>query len=71
MISVENFNNTLKAKSMENVMEGVNGQLQIKYQKIATEYSKVRNVQYIIYIIWFLKIYVLRDVFIFNTIICL
>lgn len=56
---------------MENVMEGVNGQLQIRYQKIATEYSKVRNIQYIIYIIWFLKIYVLRDVFIFNTIICL
>ncbi|KAK9301232.1 hypothetical protein QLX08_006315 [Tetragonisca angustula] len=27
---------------MENVMEGVNGQLQMKYQKIATEYSKIR-----------------------------
>ncbi|XP_033315708.1 spindle pole body component 110 isoform X2 [Bombus bifarius] len=42
MISVENFNNTLETKSMENVMEGVNGQLQIRYQKIATEYSKIR-----------------------------
>ncbi|XP_017788588.1 PREDICTED: protein phosphatase 1 regulatory subunit 21 [Habropoda laboriosa] len=27
---------------MENVMEGVNGQLQTKYQKIAAEYSKIR-----------------------------
>ncbi|XP_076302362.1 uncharacterized protein LOC143220628 [Lasioglossum baleicum] len=42
MIIIESCNNTPKIKRMENVMEGVNGQLQIKYQKIATEYSKIR-----------------------------
>ena len=57
MTTIENCHSILKTERMENVMEGVNGQLQMKYQKIATEYSKVRNIQYIICIIQFLKIY--------------
>lgn len=43
MITIESYNNRLTIERMENVMESVNGQLQIKYQKIATEYSKVRR----------------------------
>lgn len=43
MITIEKYNNRLTIERMENVMESVNGQLQIKYQKIATEYSKVRE----------------------------
>lgn len=42
MITIESYNNRLTIERMENVMESVNGQLQIKYQKIATEYSKIR-----------------------------
>ncbi|XP_006620765.1 coiled-coil domain-containing protein 89 [Apis dorsata] len=42
MITIEKYNNRLTIERMENVMESVNGQLQIKYQKIATEYSKIR-----------------------------
>lgn len=47
MITIESYNNRLTIERMENVMESVNGQLQIKYQKIATEYSKVREIFYI------------------------
>ncbi|KAK9301230.1 hypothetical protein QLX08_006315 [Tetragonisca angustula] len=42
MTTIENCHSILKTERMENVMEGVNGQLQMKYQKIATEYSKIR-----------------------------
>lgn len=47
MITIESYNNRLTIERMENVMESVNGQLQIKYQKIATEYSKVKEIFHI------------------------
>lgn len=54
MITIESYNNRLTIERMENVMESVNGQLQIKYQKIATEYSKVREIFHILILFVFI-----------------